>query len=53
MVKGAAASLPGILASILSNLLKGVAAAVGFLAENIWITIVTVVGLLVNYALPD
>jgi hypothetical protein len=44
----ALAALPGIIGSVVSWLLKTVGSVVGFVAEHIWILIITIAGILYN-----
>ena len=42
-------ALPGIIGTIVNFILKAASNAVGFIAQNVWILIVAVVGILYNY----
>jgi hypothetical protein len=49
----AADALPGIIGSVVSWLIKTAAGVVGFMAENVWVFLVTVGGLLIGYLMKQ
>ena len=44
-------ALPGIIGSVVSFILKSASAAVGFVAEHVWILMVALAGILYNYVI--
>ena len=42
-------ALPGVIGSIVNFVLKTASAAVGFIAENLWVLLVAIVGIIYNY----